>query len=42
MAPRVKNLNCSGSGHCRGVGSIPGPAQGVEGFSCIAAAAAWI
>lgn len=38
----VKNLiACSGSGCCRGTGSIPGPAKCLKGSS-VAAAAAWI
>ena len=37
MVPWVKNLDCSGSGHCKGKGSIPGLVQQVKGSSIAAA-----
>ena len=37
MGQWVKTPNCSGSGHCRGAGLIPGLAQWVKGSSVAAA-----
>ena len=41
MVQWVKNLDCSGSGYCRGASLIPGAGQWVKGSSVVAAAA-WV